>query len=181
VVVVAPISAIRGEPGPPALLHGLEPIAAEELDQFLCTAGISAVIRDAKGNIAFASRSARTYSPAKRRAMLATNPTCAFEGCTRPAVESDYHHVEEVNQGGETIVTTGAPLCFVHHPKIHLEGWALLPRGDGTFRTVAPDDPDNPRTGLSPEEYIKRRRAAIFNRGQRRRHQSASGPDPPPR
>jgi hypothetical protein len=171
-VVVAPLSAMMGQDGPPALLQGLVPISQEELDLLVCEADLRVVLKDSAGNIAFAGRRARTFSPAKRNAMLATNPTCAFEGCNLPAIDATMHHVDEYADGGLTTVDTGGPTCWVHHPMIHIEGWALVANGDGSFRTLAPGDRDNPKAQTSGEEYRRRRREAIFKRMAARRAKS---------
>jgi len=164
-VVVAPLSAMRGEDGPPALLQGLVPLSQEALAEVACDSALSVVLKDDKGNIAWAGKAARTFSPAKRRAMLAKQPTCAFQGCNRPAMDCDGHHVKERCLGGETTVEDEAPLCpAVHHPMVHRDGWAVLPDGNGGFRTLPPGHPDNPNHRLSPEEYLRRRDAAIRKR-----------------
>jgi hypothetical protein len=169
VVITAPVSAVLGEEGPPALLGGLVPISREELDQCLCEGDLTLLLRDAKGNLAFQGRRARTFSPAKRRAIVATHPGCVWPGCGRRITQDHIHHLLEFNRGGETLVDDGAPLCRVHHSMLHREGWALLPRADGTFRAVPPGDPENPRTGMSPDEYMRRRMRAIAARKQSRR------------
>lgn len=180
VVITAPLSVFTGEGGPPPLLQGLIPISREELDQFICEGDLTMLLQDAKGNIAFQARRARLFSPAKRRGIIATHPTCSEEGCGRPATLCDIHHVDEVNQGGESTVDKGAPYCWEHHPKFHREGWAAIPNGDGTFRAVPPGHPDHPGVGLSPEEYTRRRLRAIAERKKGRRGpNSAPGPAPP--
>lgn len=171
-VVVAPLAALMGEGGPPALLQGLVPISQQDLDMLVCEADLSVVLKDSASNIAFAGKRARSFSPAKRRAMLVSNPTCAFEGCSWPAINCDGHHVDEYGNGGVTTPDTGGPACYVHHPMIHIEGWALVARGDGAFRTLPPGHPDNPKAQASAEDYIRRRREAIFNRMASRRARS---------
>jgi hypothetical protein len=95
------------------------------------------------------------------------------------------HHVDEYAEGGLTTVETGGPSCWVHHPMIHIEGWALVANGDGTFRTLAPGDPDNPKSRTSVEDYIRHRREAIFKgkaaRRQRSRRRGRSTTTPPER
>jgi len=153
-------------------LYGVAFTTQEELDQLVCEADLRLVLRDAGGNLAFTGRRARTFSPAKRLAILAANPTCAFEGCTRPAVDCDVHHTDEYVHGGETTVQTGGPACYLHHPMLHMEGWALVARGDGTFQTLSPGHPDNPKSKADAEEYMRFRRDGIFGRmGARRRQQ----------
>jgi hypothetical protein len=103
-----------------------------------------------------------------------------MDGCSRPATLCDIHHVDEVNQGGETTVDKGAPYCWEHHPKLHREGWAAIPNGDGTVRAVPPGHPDHPGAGLSPEEYTRRRLKAMAERRRAQRApRSAPGPAPP--
>ncbi|MFN2465728.1 MAG: hypothetical protein ABR598_05615, partial [Candidatus Dormibacteria bacterium] len=48
----------------------------------------------------------------------------------------------------------------------------------GSFRTLAPRHPDNPHTGLSPGEYIRLRRAAMFQRQAAKRGRTPARPGP---
>jgi len=177
-VVVAPLSAMRGEDGPPAMLQGLVPISREELSEMACDTALSVVLKDDKGNIAFAGKAARTFSPAKRRAMVAQHPTCAFRGCNRPAIDCDGHHMLEHSLGGESTLDVDAPLCCVHHPFVHRDGWAVLPDGAGGFRTLPPGHPDNPNHRLTPEEYLRRRDRAMKRRSNNRAGARATGRAP---
>ncbi len=145
-------------------LQGIIPISQEELDTILDDANISVAIKNMKGNLAYVGRSARSYSKPKRRAMLAVSPTCAFEGCTRPAADCTGHHIVEFSRGGETTVDTQAPLCYAHQDRVHRDGWVVLRQSESGFRTLPPGHPDNPRDGMSPEDYRRRRREAIFRR-----------------
>jgi len=163
-VVVAPLSAMRGEGGPPALLQGLVPLSQEELSEIACDSALSVVLKDAKGNIAFAGKAARTFSPAKRRAMVARQATCAFKDCGQPAIDCDGHHIVEHCLGGSTTVEDDAPLCVVHHPFVHRDGWWVGKDGKGGYRTLPPGHPDNPQRRLTPEEYLRRRDRAIKKR-----------------
>jgi hypothetical protein len=188
VVVVASVEMIAGEDGPPPLLQGIIPISQEELDTILDDANISLAIKNMKGNLAYVGRSARSYSKPKRRAMLAVSPTCAFEGCTRPAVDCTGHHLVEFSRGGETTVDTQAPLCYAHQDRVHRDGWVVLRQSDSGFTTLPPEHPDNPRNGMSPEEYRRRRRDAILRRGKAKgkpslrvgRDGAGHAPNPPP-
>jgi len=177
-VVVAPLSAMLGEDGPPALLQGLVPISQEELGEVACDSALSVVLKDARGNIAFAGKSARTFSEAKRRALLARQPTCAFRRCNQPAIDCDGHHLVEYSRGGKSTVEDEAPLCRVHHPFVHRDGWWVRRNDDGTYTTLPPGHPDNPRDRLTPEEYLRRREGAIRRRKPRRPAASAPEPDP---
>jgi len=172
-VVVAPLSAMRGEDGPPALLQGLVPLSQEELSEIACDSVLSVVLRDAKGNIVYAGKGARTFSPAKRRAMLARQATCAFERCSQPAVDCVGHHIVEYSLGGKTIPENEAPLCHAHEAMVHRDGWWVRRNDDGTYTTLPPGHPENPSWRLTPEAYLRGRERAI----QRRKRAKAPAPE----
>jgi hypothetical protein len=182
VVVLAELSTAMGEDGPPPLLQGLVPISQEELDEALCDSAISAVLKDKQGNIAFAGRAARTFSPAKRRAMLTGEATCAVPGCNRMALDSDGHHVDAYADSGLTILARGAALCVPHHGMEHRDGFALVDDGGLGWRWVPPGHPDNPKSHFSSAEYLRLRRRAILGRqrARRKRRQQAREGDPDP-
>ncbi|MFY9616273.1 MAG: DUF222 domain-containing protein [Candidatus Dormiibacterota bacterium] len=180
VVVVAGVEAMTGESGAPPLLQGLVPISQEDFDVILEGADIRTVLRDQKGNQAYVGRKARTFSAPKRQAMLALSPTCAFHGCTRPAIDCTGHHIVEFGRGGETRIETGAPLCPAHQDRVHKDGWWVGSDGNGGFRTLPPGHPDNPKSRMTPDEYLRKRREAIFRRmaarGEKSRRRRSQGP-----
>ena len=110
VLVVAGVEAMMGEAGPPPLLQGLVPISQAEFAVVLEDADISVALKDLKGNLAYVGRKSRVFSAPKRRGVVAISPTCAFAGCTRPAVDCTGHHIIAFSQGGETTIETEASL-----------------------------------------------------------------------
>ncbi|MHB8510396.1 MAG: HNH endonuclease signature motif containing protein [Candidatus Dormibacteria bacterium] len=164
VVITAPLSALLGEGGPPALLQGRIPIPSWELDRYLCEGDLTVALQNAAGNIVYQGKKSRSFTRAQRRGLVATQQGCAWPGCDLPVEQCDGHHLDEFGQGGKTTSDRGALTCDFHHNRIHSEGWALVPDPGGGLRAVGPGDPDNPRTGLTPEEYIRRRTWAITKR-----------------
>jgi hypothetical protein len=169
VVIVAGLEAVMGQAGSVPLLQGRVPLTQAEFDAALDDADISVALTNAKGNVVFAGRSARSFSAAKMRAMAAASPYCAFEGCTRASVECAGHHVVEYALGGETVSVNGAPLCFVHHERVHRDGWWVGPDAAGGWRTLPPKHEDNPRNRVDPDEYRRIQREAMLRRGKQHR------------
>jgi hypothetical protein len=169
VVVVAGVEAMMGDDGPPPLLQGLVPISQQDFEVILEDSDVRVALKDRKGNLAYVGRKARTFSAPKRQAMLAVSPTCAFDGCTRPAIDCTGHHIVEFGRGGETTIETGAPLCAAHQDRVHKDGWWVGSNGDGGFRTLPPGHPDSPKSRMTPDEYLRKRRQAIINRIAARR------------
>ncbi|MHB8507868.1 MAG: HNH endonuclease signature motif containing protein [Candidatus Dormibacteria bacterium] len=167
-VITVPLSILLGEGGPPALLQGRIPIPLCELDRYLCEADLTVALQNAAGNIVYQSKSSRTFSRAQRRGLIATQRGCAWSGCDLPVERCDCHHLDEFGKGGKTTSDRGALTCGFHHNRLHREGWALVPGAGGGLRPVPPGDPENPATGLTPEEYMRRRAWAIINRGTKR-------------
>ncbi|MHB8510455.1 MAG: HNH endonuclease signature motif containing protein, partial [Candidatus Dormibacteria bacterium] len=126
-------------------------------------------------NVVYQGKRARTFSQAKRRGLVAIQEGCAWPNCDRPVEQCDGHHLDAYSKGGKSTSDRGALTCSYHHDRIHHEGWALVVVGRGKLRPVPPGHPDNPRTGLSPEEYIRRRAWAIVQRTAKR----ATKPRPP--
>lgn len=175
VVVVAGVEAMMGDDGPPPLLQGRIPISQDEFDNIIDDADISVALVNAAGNIAFTGKSARSFSPAKMRAIAAVTPYCAFQRCTRPAAECTGHHVVEFALGGRTVVLNGAPLCFAHQDRVHRDGWWVGPDGRGGWKTLPPNHDDNPRSRISPAEYRRLQREAILVRERKRAGQKRAG------
>ncbi|MHB8507341.1 MAG: HNH endonuclease signature motif containing protein [Candidatus Dormibacteria bacterium] len=172
VVIMVPIARLLGEAGPPAMLQGRIPIPLSEVDRYLCEADLTVAFQNAAGNIVYQGNAARSFSRAQRRGLIAIQKGCAWPGCDRAVELCDGHHLDEFGKGGKTTSDRGALTCNYHHDKIHSGGWALVPDPGGGLRAVPLGDPDNPRTGLTPEEYVRRRARAILQRRPRKRRPS---------
>jgi hypothetical protein len=111
--------------------------------------------------------------------MVIEHPTCIWPGCSQKSMDCDAHHIEAFSKGGKTTASNRGPLCFVHHPKLHREGWALIRQPDGRVHPVPWGHPDHPGTGLTPEDYLRKERVAIL--GHRLRKAARIAPQRQPR
>ncbi len=132
--VVATLASSCGVPGaPPALLHRRGappvPIPASTAARLGCDSELAAVLLSAAGTPVGASHTARSATPAQRRALRAAwGPHCAVRGCTATATVP--HHVIPFHLSHETVLRDLAPLCDSCHHDIH-EGRRVVQLRDG--------------------------------------------------
>ena len=88
-------------------------------------------------------RTARTATPAQRRALAARDRGCIIPGCGIPAEACQTHHVEDWAGGGRTDLPNMALLCWVHHRQVDLGMWTIVP-------TVTGDQVPRPEPGAPP-------------------------------
>jgi hypothetical protein len=88
-------------------------------------------------------RTARTATPAQRRALAARDKGCIIPGCGIPAEACQSHHVEDWAAGGNTDLPSLALLCWAHHRQVDLGMWTIVAASD--------DDPvPRPEPGAPP-------------------------------
>jgi hypothetical protein len=75
-------------------------------------------------------RAERTFTNARRSAIIARDKHCRFPGCTAPPAISECHHVRHWSRGGATDVANGILLCWFHHDLVHRRGIAIQRRGN---------------------------------------------------
>ena len=89
-------------------------------------------------------RTARTATPAQRRALAMRDGGCIIPGCGVPAEACQAHHLVDWAKGGTTDIAGLALLCWSHHRQVDLAMWTIEPVGqDGTPRP-------NPEPGAPP-------------------------------
>ena len=71
-------------------------------------------------------RSARTATPAQRRALAARDKGCIIPGCGIPAEACQTHHVQDWAAGGDTDLPNLALLCWAHHRQVDLGMWTIV-------------------------------------------------------
>jgi hypothetical protein len=106
----------------------LSPAAVRRL---ACDAGIIPAILGSTSQILDLGRTARTATPAQRRALAIRDGGCAFPGCDRPPGWADAHHIQHWNHLGPTDVENLVLLCGYHHRTVHHHGWDITPPKDG--------------------------------------------------
>jgi hypothetical protein len=88
-------------------------------------------------------RTARTATPAQRRALAARDKGCIIPGCGIPAEACQSHHVEDWAAGGNTDLPSLVLLCWAHHRQVDLGMWTIVAASD--------DDPvPRPEPGAPP-------------------------------
>ena len=87
-------------------------------------------------------RTARTATPAQRRALAARDKGCIIPGCAIPAEACQTHHVQDWATGGSTDLPNLALLCWAHHRQVDLGMWTILPAT--TDDQVPPPEPGAP-------------------------------------
>ena len=88
-------------------------------------------------------RTARTATPAQRRALAARDRGCIIPGCGIPAEACQTHHVEDWAAGGNTDLPNMALLCWAHHRQVDLRMWTIVP-------AVTDDQVPRPEPGAPP-------------------------------
>lgn len=92
---LARVAAQRGDP----VASDLTP---DTLRRLCCDANISRIITGPAGEILDVGRSARTATPAQRRALVVRDRGCVFPGCDRPPGYCQAHHLRPWLPDGPT-------------------------------------------------------------------------------
>ena len=99
-------------------------------------AALAALMFDTRIPLAV-GRTARTATPAQRRALAVRDRGCAIPGCGIPAEACQAHHLVDWAAGGPTDVDNLVSLCWAHHRQVDLRMWTIIP--------------DRPPSGAPPE------------------------------
>ncbi len=88
-------------------------------------------------------RTARTATPAQRRALAARDGGCIIPGCAIPAEACQTHHVQDWAAGGASDLPNLALLCWAHHRQVDLGMWTIQP-------TTGPEPVPRPHPDAPP-------------------------------
>jgi hypothetical protein len=138
-MVTADMATLAKAPGSPAAeLEWAQPIPAETARRLACDCLITPILRGAESHQVDAGPTRRSISPAKRRALVARDKGCRFEGCDRPPAWTDGHHIIHWADGGSDELPNLVLLCRRHHYRFHEEGWRLWWGTDGELVASPP-------------------------------------------
>ncbi len=103
-----------------AELVGTGPIPDQVLARLACDSAITRVVFGPQSQVLNVGRAERTYTGAKRRAIIARDQHCRYPGCDAPPALGEIHHTEHWHRDhGETDTRTGILLCWHHHSHVH--------------------------------------------------------------
>jgi hypothetical protein len=143
-VITASAETLLGLKGaPPAEMAGVGPIPMETAQRHACDPTVSWLQGQAELESEAASDAHRRIPAATRRALVARDRDCVFNGCHRPAIWCDGHHLVWWTRGGKTALPNLALVCGRHHRMLHEGGWTLE-RKDGRRVIEFPRTPDPP-------------------------------------
>lgn len=137
-VITASAETLLGLKGAhPAEMAGVGPIPMETAQRHACDPTVSWLLGQGELESEASSHAHRRIPAATRRALVARDRGCVFNGCHRPAIWCDGHHLVWWTRGGKTALPNLALVCGRHHRMLHEEGWTLE-RRDGCFVTIPP-------------------------------------------
>jgi len=118
-----------------AELVGTGPIPDSVLARLACDSAITRVVFGPQSQVLNVGRAERTYTGAKRRAIIARDQHCQYPDCDAPPAMSEVHHTEHWHRdGGSTDVRTGCLLCWHHHEVVHDRGIEITRDHSGRWR-----------------------------------------------
>ena len=141
-------------PVEPATLEDGTPVPMSELARCLCDADITRIVMSADSQPLDVGRTRRLHTPAQRKAVIARDRGCVWNGCETPAIRCEVHHVLWWNRdNGPTDIEHAALTCRHHHGEIH--------RANLTLQRLAPAAFAAPINGTarSTVEHTARRRS----------------------
>lgn len=107
-------------PMEPVTLEDGTPVPASEVARALCDCELTRIVLGAQDEPLNLGRTARTYTGVQRRAVLARDGTCFWEGCDMAPRWLEVHHMAWWERdGGETSVIDGVAACSYHHHEVH--------------------------------------------------------------
>ena len=137
-VITASAETLAGIPGaPPADLQGVGPIPMETAQRHACDPSVSWLLGQAELESETSHAQQRIPAPT-RRALVARDHGCVVNGCHRPPIWCDGHHLVWWTRGGKTELANLALVCGRHHRMLHEEGWTLMRHKGGRFGLIPP-------------------------------------------
>jgi uncharacterized protein DUF222 len=138
-VITATAETLLALPGaPPAEMAGVGPIPMETAQRHACDPTVTWLLGHSELESETASDAHRQIPAATRRALVARDRDCVFNGCHRPAIWCDGHHLVWWTRGGKTALPNLALVCGRHHRMLHEEGWTLERTKDGHWTAKPP-------------------------------------------
>ena len=94
-------------------------VTPDTIRQLACDAEIIPMVLGSKSQPLNVGRKVRLVDKELRRTVIQRDKHCTYDGCTRPPVMCEVHHVVAWWAGGETSLNNSALLCTTHHRIVH--------------------------------------------------------------
>ncbi len=142
VVAIVELAAIcDDDPAATAELETGEPLATETARRLVCDSRLSVLVQDRDGRAVGIGTTARTVTPALRRALVARDGHCRFGDCTSRRFLHG-HHI--THWPAPTEMGNLALVCYSHHHSLHEGGWQLTGDPTGALTAVHTDGRRSP-------------------------------------
>jgi hypothetical protein len=120
--VIADLPALQGIAGGLHETLDGDIIDVDTLRMLACDCSISRIVLGPDSEVLDIGRKTRVWTAAQRRAIVARDRHCTWEGgCDRSPRWCDIHHIDHWTDGGHTSVEKGKLLCRFHHTCEHIE------------------------------------------------------------
>ncbi len=120
--VIADLPALQGIAGGLHETLNGDILDVDTLRMLACDCSVSRIVMGPDSEILDIGRKTRVWTAAQRRAIIARDRHCTWEGgCDRSPRWCDIHHVDHWADGGHTSVEKGKLLCRFHHTCEHIE------------------------------------------------------------
>lgn len=121
--VMVDMASLEGIPGGTHETEDGHVLEVETIRVLFCDSSVNRIVWDGDSEILDVGRRTRVIGPALRRAVIARDRHCVWQGCGRSARWSDVHHLVSWADGGPTSLDNLCLLCRYHHTLIHLHDW----------------------------------------------------------
>ena len=142
-IAVADIERLRADdPTGVAEIVGGEALPQTVLERLMCTAAVTGVVFDGKGQPIWVGRTHRHATEAQVKAIIARDRHCTGKDCSAGPERCEIHHIVPWEQGGLTDIDSmclARPLC---HHNIHDRGYIVIKTNTG-YKIINPNNPPN--------------------------------------
>jgi len=121
VSVIVDLQTLEGRTGSLSELEDGTVLDPETARRIACDASVSRVIVNGASAPLDIGRKTRTVPAGLRRALVARDRGCTYQGCDRPARWCEAHHIVPWAQNGPTSLDNLRLLCRRHHRMMHPE------------------------------------------------------------
>lgn len=120
-------------PGP-TWLDGTGPVPRQVLERIAQDCSVTRVVFGPDSEVLDVGRTQRTFTSARRKAVIARDRMCVWHGCDAPPQISEVHHARvHWADGGATSTDNAALLCWFHHRHVDKSRIAMTWRGGWHF------------------------------------------------